>query len=433
MIFTLLCKSSVNKNSIMKIFFFLLHLLLLSKKIKNLITNSLMKNTLFSFFILFITSQSYSQVYIPAYASVASQCSSANILSNLTEFENLGVKRRGTIPLQNTLNWLKNKYLSYGYAASQMQEFSFTNGAFTCKNLVLTKIGTLYPNIYVIIDGHYDSIAGKGTNDNGSGIVTILEVARLLQNIPTEYSIKFINFSGEEDGLIGSQNFVSNVVNATTPKMNIRLVFNIDEVGGTAGMINNNITCERDTGSPTSNNAASNTITNELIACVGLYSILSTTLSYAYASDYMPFEDNNEVITGFFETNETPYRHTVNDLLVNMDPTYVYNVAKAAIGAMMHFSVASTTTLQNDNFQSEFQVSFFPNPTKDTLNINLGTLRGNNYSFSLIDLQGKIVFTKNFENAKQLETIPLNGFSKGMYVAVLKSESHEIKKKIMID
>lgn len=433
MIFTLLCKSSVNKNSIMKIFFFLVHLLLLSKKIKNLITNSLMKNTLFSFFILFITSQSYSQVYIPAYASVASQCSSANILSNLTEFENLGVKRRGTIPLQNTLNWLKNKYLSYGYAASQMQEFSFTNGAFTCKNLVLTKIGTLYPNIYVIIDGHYDSIAGKGTNDNGSGIVTILEVARLLQNIPTEYSIKFINFSGEEDGLIGSQNFVSNVVNATTPKMNIRLVFNIDEVGGTAGMINNNITCERDTGSPTSNNAASNTITNELIACVGLYSILSTTLSYAYASDYMPFEDNNEVITGFFETNETPYRHTVNDLLVNMDPTYVYNVAKAAIGAMMHFSVASTTTLQNDNFQSEFQVSFFPNPTKDTLNINLGTLRGNNYSFSLIDLQGKIVFTKNFENAKQLETIPLNGFSKGMYVAVLKSESHEIKKKIMID
>ena len=197
--------------------------------------------------------------------------------------------------------------------------------------------------------------------------------------------------------------------------------------------INNNITCERDTGSPTSNNAASNTITNELIACVGLYSILSTTLSYAYASDYMPFEDNNEVITGFFETNETPYRHTVNDLLVNMDPTYVYNVAKAAIGAMMHFSVASTTTLQNDNFQSEFQVSFFPNPTKDTLNINLGTLPDTNYTFSLIDLQGKVVFKKNFENAKQLETIPLNGFSKGMYVAVLKSESHEIKKKIMIE
>jgi hypothetical protein len=314
-----------------------------------------------------------------------------------------------------------------------MQEHSFTNGAFICKNLVVTKIGTLYPNTYVIIDGHYDSITGKGTNDNGSGIVTILEVARLLQNIPTEYSIKFINFSGEEDGLIGSQNFVSTVVNATTPKMDIRLVFNIDEVGGRAGMTNNNITCERDTGSPTSNNAASNTITNELIACVGLYSPLSTTLSYAYASDYMPFEDNNEVITGFFETNETPYRHTVNDLLVNMDPTYVYNIAKAAIGAMMHFAIASTNTLENDNFQSDFQVSFFPNPTKDTLNINLGTLPDTNYTFSLIDLQGKVVFRKNFENAKQLEIISVNGFSRGMYVAVLETKSQQITKKIVID
>ena len=392
-----------------------------------------MKNTLFSFFILFITSQSFSQVYIPAYASVVNQCSSANISNNLTEFENLGVKRRGTVPLQNTLDWLKNKYLSYGYIASQMQEYSFTNGAFTCKNLVLTKIGTLYPNTYVIIDGHYDSITGKGTNDNGSGTVTILEVARLLQNIPTEYSIKFINFSGEEDGLIGSQNFVSNVVNATTPKMNIRLVFNIDEVGGRAGMTNDNITCELDTGSPTSNNAASNTITNELITCVGLYSTLSTTLSYAYASDYMPFEDNNEVITGFFETNETPYRHTVNDLLVNMDPTYVYHIAKAAIGAMMHFAVASTTTLENDNFQSDFQVSFFPNPTKDTLHINLGTLPDTSYTFSLIDLQGKVVFKKNFENAKQLETIPLNGFSKGMYLCVLETDGKKITNKIVIE
>lgn len=392
-----------------------------------------MKNLLVLFLFLSISSQSFSQVYIPAYGSVVSQCSSATILSNLTEYENLGVKRRGTVPLQNTLDWLKNKYLSYGYTISQMQEHSFTNGAFTCKNLIVTKIGTLYPNTYVIIDGHYDSITGKGTNDNGSGVVTILEVARLLQNIPTEYSIKFINFAGEEDGLIGSQNFVSTVVNATTPKMDIKLVFNIDEVGGRAGMVNNNITCERDTGSPTSNNAASNTITNELIACVGLYSPLSTTLSYAYASDYMPFEDNNEVITGFFETNETPYRHTVNDLLINMDPTYVYNIAKAAIGAMMHFAVASTTFLSTDDFQSDFQVSFFPNPTKDTLNINLGTLLDTNYTFSLIDLQGKVVFKKNIENAKQLETIPLNGFLKGMYLCVLETAGKKITNKIVIE
>ena len=163
--------------------------------------NSNSRSTLLFAFTLISFFTVKSQTFIPAYQTVVNQTSQTNITTNLTEFEAFGIKRRGTAPLQNTLNWLKNKYLSYGYTASQMQEDSFTNGAFTCKNLIVTKVGTLYPNTYVIICGHYDSIVGTGTNDNGSGVVSILEVARLLQNIPTEYSIKFINFSGEEDGL----------------------------------------------------------------------------------------------------------------------------------------------------------------------------------------------------------------------------------------
>lgn len=340
-----------------------------------------MKNLLFSFFLLFLFFKGYNQTFIPYCGSVVEQLSASAILTNLTEFENLGVKRRGTTSLQNTLNWLKDEYLSYGYSANQLQEYSFTNGSTICKNLVVTKVGTVYPNTFVIICGHYDTITGKGTNDNGIGVVTIFEVARLLRNIPTEYSIKFINFSAEEDGLVGSQNFVSSVVNATTPKMDIRLVFNIDEIGGRADMINDTVTCERDTGSPTSNNAASNVVTNELITCVDLYSPLNTFLSYAYASDYMPFEDNNEIITGFFEKNETPHRHTATDLLINMDPIYVYNIAKAATGAMLHFAKASTT-LSTANF-NDSQVSFYPSPAKDFLNINLGSLAAANYTLSI--------------------------------------------------
>ena len=391
-----------------------------------------MKKLLFSF-ILLLYFQGYSQTFIPYYGTIVSQVSESNVLNNLTEFENLGVKRRGTSPLQNTLNWLKAEYLSYGYTTNQMQEYSFTNGSATCKNLVVTKVGTLYPNSFIILCGHYDTITGKGTNDNGSGIVTIFEVARLLKEIPTEYSIKFINFSGEEDGLIGSQNFVSTVVNGTNPKMDIKLVFNIDEVGGRADMINDTITCERDTGSPTSNNATSNTVTNELINCVQLYSPLNTFLSYAYASDYMPFEDNNEIITGFFEKNQTPHRHTATDLLINMDPVYVYNIAKAATGAMLHFAKASTTALDLNDLNDTHQVSFFPSPAKDVLNINLGNLTDTQYSFSLIDLQGKIVFKKQFENAHLVESVSLDGLSKGMYLAVMQTSTKRITKKIIVE
>jgi hypothetical protein len=393
------------------------------------------KRLLFSLFVLLITGYGYSQSFIQAYDNVVNQCSQTNITNSLTEFEALGVKRRGTAPLQNTLDWLKNKYLSYGYTANQLQEYSYTYAGSTaaCKNLVVTKYGTTYPNTFLIVCGHYDSINGTGTNDNGSGVASILETARLLQNIPTQYSIKFINFSGEEDGLRGSQNYVSAVVNSTTPKMDIRLVFNLDEVGGVAGMVNNTITCERDTSSPTSNNAASATFTNQLITCVGLYSPLNTFLASAYASDYMSFQSNSDIITGFFEKNETSHKHTNTDLLIYMDPVYNYNVAKATIGATLHFAVASTSTLNNDQVASDFNVSFFPNPSKDVLNINLGSLSETNYDFSLIDIYGKTVLNTSFVNAKLIESIPLVNLSKGIYLGVMNVGDKRITKKIVID
>lgn len=374
----------------------------------------------------------FSQSFIQYYADVANQVSQSNITTSLTEFEALGVKRRGTPELENAYNWLRNKYLAYGYSAGQLQEDTFSYSGSTCKNLIVTKVGTVYPNTYVIICGHYDTIVGTGTNDNGSGVATILEVARLLQNIPTEYSIKFINFSGEEDGLVGSQHFVSSIVNGTTPKMDIKLVFNIDEVGGVAGVANNTITCERDTGNPTTNNAASATITNELMTCVGLYSPLSTNLSYAYASDYMPFEDNNEVITGFYETNESSHPHSSTDLLVNMDPVYNYNVAKAATGAMLHFAVAPTTLAEN-SFENDSKVSFFPNPVKDYLNVNFGELTTKNSVLKIIDWNGRVVVNKVYSDPKIIEKIKVSNLARGMYLIRLTSDTVTISKKIIID
>ena len=396
-----------------------------------------MKNIFYFFSLTILVSFSsheiQSQVYNANYAAVVNQCSSSNILNNLTEYEALGVKRRGTAALDNTLTWLKNKYLSYGYTASQITEdsYTYTGSTAVCKNLVVTKIGTLYPNTFIIIDGHYDSISGTGTNDNGSGLVCILEVARLLQNIPTQYSIKFINFSGEEDGLFGSKHFVTSVVNATTPKMNIKLVFNLDEVGGVAGMVNNTITCERDMSNPTSNNAASASVTNELMACVRLYSPLNTFLDRAYASDYMSFQNNDEVITGFFEKNETTHKHTPTDFLINMDPIYNYNVAKAAIGAMLHFSVVDTS-MSNEEFESSFQGSIYPNPTNETLYINCGKL-DRNYSFKLIDLLGKTILNKSFEIANQNESIPISDIPKGIYLGIIESGDKIYTKKIFIN
>lgn len=393
-----------------------------------------MKLPLFLVVFLSFTAITFSQEFIQSYANVVNQCTQANITENLTQFQALGVKRRGTPALQNTLNWIKSEYISYGYTISQMEEDSYTyqGSSAVCKNLILTKIGTVYPNTFVIVCGHYDTIAGTGTNDNGSGTAVILEIARLLQNIPTEYSIKFINFSGEEDGLRGSQHFVNTIVNGTSPKMDIRLVFNIDEVGGVAGEINDTITCDVDESSPTSNNAASAEVTAELAICVGLYSPLNTYTNFAEATDYIPFENNGEIITGFYETNISSRPHTASDNLDNMDPVYNFNVAKAAIGATMHFAVASTSTLSATEYNSDFQVSFYPNPVRNLLTINKGVLTDEAYTFSVIDSNGKTVLKQNFTSTSLVQTVDVSTLIRGIYLAVLRTETHQITKKIII-
>ena len=64
----------------------------------------------------------------------------------------------------------------------------------------------------VVVGGHLDSVAeGPGINDNGSGTATILETALQMAElgIEPENRVRFAFWSGEEDGLIGSSYYVS--------------------------------------------------------------------------------------------------------------------------------------------------------------------------------------------------------------------------------
>ena len=373
----------------------------------------------------------FSQNFTQAYQDRANLMSQTNINGYLTEFATLGVKKTGTISNNNAFIWLKSKYLSFGYSDTEISENAFTYGGNQTKNLIVTKTGTTYPNTFIIICGHYDTIVGPGVNDNGSGVSVILEMARILKDVPTEYSIKFINFTGEEQGLLGSQNYVNTVVNSTNPKMDIKLVFNIDQVGGVAGQMNNTITCERDTSNnPATNNAASSTITEQLMNCVSLYSPLQTNLSYAYGSDYMPFQSNGEIITGFYEFRESTKPHTAGDTYVNMDPVFVYNVGKAAIGAVQHFAVAETATLSAVDCPPEKMLEslkIYPNPANDFIQIEMVNLNQKEFSFTITDFNGRTLI-----QSKNEKRIDVSKLSSGIYLGTMMVEDQKVTKKILV-
>ncbi|MDC8103833.1 M28 family peptidase [Chryseobacterium sp. B21-037] len=370
------------------------------------------------------------QSFIQAYQSRATQVSQTNITANLHEFENLGVKTTGSVNNTNTLNWIKNKYTSYGYSASQMVEDPFTFGSTSSKNLIITKTGTVYPDTYVIICGHYDTITGSGVSDNGSGTSIILEAARILKDIPTEYSIKFIHFSGEEQGLEGSYHYADNVVfQNNIRQMNIRLVFNIDQVGGKLGNNNNTIKCEKGVNGSSANNATSSAFTQQLATCTSLYSPLQTVITNAYSSDYIPFEQNGDIITGFYENIKSNNEHTVNDTFANIDPVYVYNVGMAAVGALQHFAVATTLNLgtsETEGQKSLESVKIYPNPAKDVLTIDLPNTI-NDFNFELTDLLGHTLIKQN--NKK---TIQVSSLTNGAYLAIIKTADHTAVRKVVI-
>lgn len=373
------------------------------------------------------------QNFIQAYKTRADMVSQANITNNLTSFENLGVKTTGSTANTDTLNWLKSKYLSYGYTASQIEEDPFSFGTTNSKNLVITKTGTVYPDKYVIICGHYDTIYGPGVSDNGSGTAILLEAARILQNVPTEYSIKFIHFSGEEQGLKGSYHYADNIAyQGNIKKLDIKLVFNIDQVGGQLGNTNNTITCEKDISGISGNNAASATATQELAVCTGLYSPLQTYISNAYSSDYIPFENKGYTITGFYEYIRSENEHSPNDNFANIDPVYVFNVGKAAVGALQHFAVASATNNILGINETEGQklsgvLNIYPNPARNMVTVEFPQ-KNTPFNIEISDMSGNIVL--RVENQNTIDTTPL---SNGIYMVSVKTGRDHLIKKMIID
>jgi len=89
----------------------------------------------------------------------------------------------------------------------------FLKGPRRCSNVIAEIPGTEKPEEVVIVSGHLDSWDGPGSQgalDNGTGVCVALEAARLLKlaGAKPKRTIRFILWTGEEQGLFGSSAYV---------------------------------------------------------------------------------------------------------------------------------------------------------------------------------------------------------------------------------
>jgi carboxypeptidase Q len=88
---------------------------------------------------------------------------------------------------------------------------SFSDKSVEVYNTVAEIRGSEKPDEIVIVGGHLDSWdLGTGATDNGTGSMAVLEAARALQKLAAKpkRTIRFVLFSGEEQGLNGSHAYV---------------------------------------------------------------------------------------------------------------------------------------------------------------------------------------------------------------------------------
>lgn len=94
-------------------------------------------------------------------------------------------------------------------------KFESKVGSLSNINYEVSRWGTQSPEFIEIIDAHYDSYnQAPGMDDNASGVTGVLEAFRVLHPYASQKTIRFVLFDLEENGLIGSNLYVNNQINA---------------------------------------------------------------------------------------------------------------------------------------------------------------------------------------------------------------------------
>lgn len=120
--------------------------------------------------------------------------------------------------LQQVRQWYPENQIT-----QQAYPIFYNSQSYTGKNLIVELPGTLKSDEIVILSAHFDTYlttnrwgAAPGAEDNASGVATLLEAARLLRSYRFERTIQLVWFSGEEQGMVGSEYYATHLPSGRT-------------------------------------------------------------------------------------------------------------------------------------------------------------------------------------------------------------------------
>ncbi len=204
-----------------------------------------------------------------------------------------------------------------------LEPFSFSFQ--TYYNVVGTKLGTVYPDQEFVVGAHYDSVNNPGADDNASGVALVLEAARVLGEADSAYTIRFVAFDREEQGLYGSYAYVD-----AHAGDDILAMISADMVAYNKGTNAVDIF----------GNSASSSLKNNLAAAVAAYGegLSAGVFSSSGGSDHVPFQNAGYQAVLFIEDWGNPYYHTQLDSTDThnyIDYTFATNATRSVVGYLV--------------------------------------------------------------------------------------------------
>lgn len=215
----------------------------------------------------------------------------------------------------------------------------------------------------VIVCAHYDSVfISPGADDDGSGVAAILTIAEIMSKYEFNSTVKFVFFSGEEQGLLGSHEYAKEIYE------------NEDHILGVVCLDGIGYAKTAKDGHTIKNYADEHSdwiydMSKDITVMYNDYVDLDIErFPNERISDHHSFYELGFSTSYFLEYTLDPFYHTSEDTIDKMNMSYLTKVCRLALGTVAGMAEVDRV-LRNDDIKISIQGSILSYPDQLTVRV----------------------------------------------------------------
>lgn len=182
----------------------------------------------FLIFSIGINAEEYSmpQIPDPVIESMVDGITQADVTEVLTKLVGFGSRFSSHPGCQKAVDYVADLFREWGLDSVYTEKYRSDYAP----NLIGVKKGAVDTDSIYIIGAHIDATSNKapsiapGADDNGSGSTVTILTAKAMSKLNFRHTVRFILFTGEENGIVGSKDYANkhkneNIVGVLTNDM----------------------------------------------------------------------------------------------------------------------------------------------------------------------------------------------------------------------